>query len=247
MAQAQSCSTTSCKFLWGKLRRTDRLFEIMQMFRAGKLWRGQEIAERLEVSLRTIYRDIDTLVASGVAIEGERGVGYILREPIFLPPLTLNIAELEALHLGMEILRQTADDEMVEAAQQLLIKVEAVLPTPRRGANHMGVLSVYTPGLKVKLQHLGELKQAIAAKKVVEIDYTKLDGETSKRRLRPLQIEFWGRVWTCTAWCELREDFRVFRIDKITGCRVTADIFRAEPGKTYKDYLALFASEDKAD
>ncbi|MCF6322324.1 MAG: YafY family transcriptional regulator [Rhizobiaceae bacterium] len=217
----------------------------MQMFRAGKLWRGQEIAERLEVSLRTIYRDIDTLVASGVAIEGERGVGYILREPIFLPPLTLSVPELEALHLGMEILRKTASAEMVEAAEQLLIKVEAVLPSTRQGRNHLGELSVYTPGLKVKLHHLAGLKQAISSKHIVKIDYETLSGKTSSRRIQPLQIEYWGRVWTCTAWCELREDFRVFRIDKITACRATIDTFRSEPGKTYKDYLATFDARDK--
>ncbi|MHA1545135.1 MAG: helix-turn-helix transcriptional regulator, partial [Alphaproteobacteria bacterium] len=126
------------------MRRTDRLFEIVQLFRGGRLWRGGDIATRLEVSLRTIYRDIDTLVASGVPIEGARGVGYILREPIFLPPLTLTTTELEALQLGMEMVRKMSDADLAEAAARLLTKIDAVLPGDRRGRDFLKSLSVYT-------------------------------------------------------------------------------------------------------
>ncbi len=229
------------------MRRTARLFEIMQLFRGGRHWLGRDIAERLEVSLRTIYRDIDTLVASGVPIEGERGVGYILREPIFLPPLTLTSSELEALHLGMELVRQTTDREMAGAAEQLLTKIDAVLPSDRQGRGHLDHLSVFVPGADRQLSCLADLKRAITARQIVEIDYTALSDEASSRRIRPLQCEYWGAVWTCTAWCELRNDFRVFRIDRIAECRKTGDVFASEPGKTYKDYLAALEFSHKPD
>ena len=101
------------------MRRTDRLFEIIQILRDGKLHRAQDIAERLEVSTRTIYRDMDTLVASGVPVEGERGVGYMVREQISLPPLTLTPEELEALNLGMAIVAEAADPDLKAAALSL--------------------------------------------------------------------------------------------------------------------------------
>ncbi|MGD9295033.1 MAG: HTH domain-containing protein, partial [Roseobacter sp.] len=111
------------------MRRTDRLFDIIQILRDGKLHRAQDIADRLEVSVRTIYRDMDTLVASGVPVEGERGVGYMVREAITLPPLTLTVAELEALNLGMAIVGEAADPDLKAAALSLADKVDAVLPT----------------------------------------------------------------------------------------------------------------------
>ena len=111
------------------MRRTDRLFDIIQILRDGKLHRAQDIADRLEVSVRTIYRDMDTLVASGVPVEGERGVGYMVREQITLPPLNLTTAELEALNLGMAIVAEAADPDLKAAALSLADKIDAVLPT----------------------------------------------------------------------------------------------------------------------
>ncbi|HHG91149.1 MAG TPA: YafY family transcriptional regulator [Devosia sp.] len=222
------------------MRRTDRLFEILQIFRGGKLCRGRDIAEKLEVSLRTIYRDIDTLVASGIPIEGERGVGYILREPIFLPPLALAHNELAALQLGMEVVLQAADSDLQEAARQLLVKIDAVVPGDRRGADHLRGISIYVAQPGRKPRYLADLRRAVGEKNLVEIDYVSLGDEVSSRRIRPLQCEYWGTAWTCTAWCEMRNDFRVFRIDRISGYRETGAVFTPESGKTYKDYLARF-------
>ncbi len=220
------------------MRRTDRLFEILQLFRSGRLLLGREIAERLEVSLRTVYRDIETLIASGIPIEGERGVGYILRAPIFLPPLTLTVAELKALHLGMEIVRQTGDDELAGAAGRLLEKVEAVLPSDRQRRSHLPDISVHAAKAASACDHLAAMRRSVSQRRVVEITYDSLRGQETRRRVRPLQTEYWGRVWTCTAWCEARRDFRVFRVDRIRDCRVTAETFGEEGGKTYADYLA---------
>ena len=225
------------------MRRTDRLFEILQLFRGGHLLRGHEIAEKLEVSLRTVYRDIDTLVASGVPIEGERGVGYILREPIFLPPLTLTPVELRALHLGMEVLRQTADGDLASAAGVLLDKIGAVLPADRTMESHLRGISVYANQSAKGSRWLATLRAAVEERRIIEIDYLALDSRLSRRRIRPLQTEYWGPVWTCAAWCELRGDFRVFRVDRIQAAVATGDTFDPEPGRTYRDYLTGLSAD----
>ncbi len=143
------------------MRRTDRLFELIQLFRGGRLQRGRDLAEKLGVSVRTIYRDIDTLVASGVAIEGERGVGYILRQPIFLPPLNLTCLELEALHLGISMVQKAADEELSGAGHDLLAKIDAVLPGDRPRSTHNWGVAIYGNALKDSLQFMPVLRRAI--------------------------------------------------------------------------------------
>lgn len=226
------------------MRRTDRLFEILQLFRSGRLLLGREIAARLEVSLRTVYRDIESLIASGVPIEGERGVGYVLREPIFLPPMTLTLEELRALHLGVEVVRQTGDAELAGAAERLVGKIGAVLPSDRRALRPLQDITVYASIAAAPCGQLGALRRAVAERRVVEIGYRSPDGTMTGRRIRPLQTEYWGRVWTCPAWCELRDAFRVFRVDRVEACAETDDTFALEPGRTYADYLATLRLKD---
>lgn len=220
------------------MRRTDRLFELVQLFRGGRLWRGRDLAERLETSLRTVYRDIDTLVASGIPIEGERGLGYILREPIFLPPLTLSQPELDALHLGVALVARMGDAALGEAAGRLTEKIDAVLPSGRRGIEHAVRIAIHTPTPQGRHDHIPILRDAIAARRIVDMAYRRLDETRARRTIRPLHLEFWGRVWTLTAWCELRSDFRVFRVERIECLEVTDRGFRDERGKSYKDYLS---------
>ena len=219
------------------MRRTDRLFELIQIFRDGRLKLGRNLAEQLGVSLRTLYRDIDTLVASGIPIEGERGVGYILREPIFLPPLNLSHIELEALQFGMELAKRSSDKELNAAANSLLQKVHAVLPANKQGTNRRWPMSVYSTNLAADVQHLPVLRVAIANRRKVDLHYNSLAGVTSRRVVRPLQVEFWGQVWTCTAWCEARKDFRVFRVDHIEMVSLLDAAFEHEKGKRLEDYL----------
>ncbi len=219
------------------MRRTDRLFELVQQFRGGRLWRGKDLAERLGVSLRTLYRDIETLKAQGVPIEGERGLGYQLREPIFLPPLTLGTLELEALHLGLAWVGRSGDATLSEAADALRTKIDAVLPGDRQGRNYAAGVGIYAPMPEGPHQHLAGLRAAIRDQMVQSLGYTALDGAKTLREVRPLHLEFWGRVWTLTAWCELRDDFRAFRVDRITRVTPTGRRFRPEKGKLYGDYL----------
>ena len=219
------------------MRRTDRLFEIIQILRDGKLHRAQDIAARLEVSTRTIYRDMDTLVASGVPVEGERGLGYMVREQITLPPLTLTAEELEALNLGMAIVAEAADADLKAAAQSLAAKVDAVLPTETIAAADAWKFAVYPFADAARgFGHMPTLRAAIKSRQKLALQYPRIDGTLTERTIRPLHMEYWGRVWTLTAWCETRADFRVFRVDLIEEVRALPELFLDEPGKTLADY-----------
>lgn len=219
------------------MRRTDRLFDIIQILRDGKLYRAQDIAERLEVSTRTIYRDMDTLSASGVPIEGERGVGYMITQAISLPPLTLTASELEALNLGLAIVGQAADDTLKIAAETLADKIDTVLPAQTIAEAEAWKFAVYPFADPTRnLTHMPLLRSAIKARQKVRLTYTSRENAVTSRVIRPLHMEYWGRVWTLTSWCELREGFRVFRLDLIESAEALPDLFVDEPGKTLADY-----------
>ncbi len=219
------------------MRRTDRLFEIIQIVRDGRLHLARDIAQVLEVSLRTVYRDIDTLVASGIPIEGERGVGYLLRDQIFLPPVNLSLVELEALHLGMAVVAQAADEELQTAAQSLLAKIDQALPNGSKPPKSWGFAVYPFVQAQAGFRHMPVIRAAIRKRQKLKISYGSLGGQQTKRVIHPLQSEYWGHVWTCTSWCELREGFRVFRIDKITECTPTGDLFSDQEGQRLTDYL----------
>lgn len=220
------------------MRRTDRLFEIIQILRDGKLHRAQDIAARLEVSVRTIYRDMDTLVASGIPVEGERGVGYMVREAITLPPLTLTTEELEALNLGMAIVAEAADPGLKAAAQSLADKVDAVLPTQTVAEADAWKFAVYPFADAARgFGHMAPLRSAIKSRQKLGLTYRRIDGTLTERRVRPLHMEYWGRIWTLTAWCETRGDFRVFRVDLIEEVTPLPELFVDEPGKRLEDYV----------
>ena len=220
------------------MRRTDRLFDLIQILRDGRLHRAQDMADKLEVSVRTLYRDMDTLIASGVPVEGERGLGYMMTAPITLPPLNLTLVELEAFHLGMALVDQGGDDELRVAADSLKGKVEAVLPEGRRAPPKGWGFSVFLPSKRTDdLRHLPVIRKAIRARQKLRLSYTALGGEVSERTVRPLQVDYWGHVWTLAAWCDWRSDFRTFRVDKITALDALPQMFVEEAGKTLADYL----------
>ena len=219
--------------------RSDRLFDLILILRDGRLHRAQDLADRLEVSLRTIYRDMDTLIASGVPIAGERGLGYMATAAITLPPLNLTLTELEALHLGLQIVAEAADTELQQAARTLAAKIDAVLPENRAAPAAGWGFAVYPFAEAARgFQHMPALRAAIRARQKLRIVYVNDAGTATERTIRPLQIEYWGRVWTATAWCELRTDFRVFRVDRITTLKVLPQLFVDEPGKALADYVA---------
>lgn len=221
------------------MRRADRLFALLQALRGGRLRTAAQLAATLEVSSRTIYRDIEALVAQGVPIDGARGVGYLLREPIFLPPLALTRAELEALHLGTAMVAAHGDEALATAARELLIKVEAVLPSDRRAlARTWPTTARVGNTARVNRRRLGIVRAAIVSRTKLRLVYEDADERISERVVRPLGLEYWGHAWTCTAWCEQRGDFRVFRVDRMSACEPAGETFQPEPGRTLAAYLA---------
>lgn len=228
------------------MRRTDRLFELIQILRDGRLHRAQDMADKLEVSVRTVYRDMDTLMASGLPVEGERGLGYMITAEITLPPLNLTMTELEALHLGMAIVGSAADEELQAAAASLSAKIDAVLPEDRSAPPTGWGFAVYPFADAHKgFQHMPQIRGAIRARQKLQISYRDLQGAETERSVRPLEMEYWGRVWTATCWCELRADFRAFRVDRIEALKVLPALFVDEEGKTMADFLAREANGAK--
>jgi predicted DNA-binding transcriptional regulator YafY len=220
------------------MRRADRLFQIVQMLRRRKVVTAQRMADELQVSERTIYRDIQDLVLSGVPIDGEAGVGYLLRSEYDLPPLMFNADELQALVLGARMVKGWADPALHRAAGSALDKIEHVLPDHLKPT--METQALLVPDFHISpviAENMAPLREAIEAEQKVVIDYTKPDETQSHRTVRPLTLVFWGSKWTLGAWCELREDFRTFRIDRMKAIDVTDESFEQEPGKSLTDFL----------
>ncbi len=219
------------------MRRSERLTEIVEIIRDGRIHLARDIAVALEVSERTVYRDIATLIASGVPVDGERGVGYMLRDPVFLPPLTLSRPELEAFSFGMSVVREIADEELRDAARTLHEKLAFHALNRRKMPEIWGFGLYEFKQVRDGLEYMPVLRRAIRERRKLRICYRSLTGEQTERTIRPLQTDFWGRVWTLSTWCERRGDFRAFRIDQITGCDETGARFEDEPGRTIQDYL----------
>ena len=224
------------------MRRTDRLFDIIQVFRDGRLHTAGDLARRMEVSVRTIYRDIDTLVASGVPITGERGVGYLMAGDVFLPPLNLMPGELEVLELGLALVRGGFGAALAGHADTLGDKVRAVLPRPEMMDPGRGALGVYHVRYsEAERTALVPVRRAILTRSVLTFAYTAQGGAQTRRRVRPLEVQVWDRVLTLTAWCEDRADFRTFRLDRMAEVVVTDEGFRPERDKSMAAYLRRMA------
>ena len=220
------------------MRRADRLFDIIQILRRNKLLRAQDLAQELEVSERTIYRDIQDLMASGVPIEGEAGIGYTLRRGFDLPPLMFNEQELEALVLGARIVETWSDPDLASAAKDVLAKVEAVIPERMR--HYMEETALLAPDdhhAEPIGFELAEMREAIRQHQKVKFDYSDRSDNPSSRVVRPLALAFYGPIWVLVAWCELRQDFRSFRLDRISALEVLEQTFFPEQGKSIRDYL----------
>lgn len=217
--------------------RNDRLLDLVRLLSDGRLHRAEDLARRLGVSRRTIYRDMDTLIASGVPIAGERGLGYAATAEITLPPLNLTLAELEALHLGLAILGEAGDEGRREAARTLSAKVDAVLPEDRsaRGVPFGFATRAFAEASR-GFRHVAPIRAAIRARQKLRL---LLPAEPPARRVvRPLRLDYWGRVWTVTCWDETTQGFALLRADLIEEVAALPQLFVDEPGRTLADYHA---------
>lgn len=216
------------------MRRADRLFQIVQVLRGGRLVTAHGLAERLEVSARTIYRDVRDLSLSGVPIEGEAGVGYALRG-FDVPPLMFTREEIEALVLGARMVEAYGGARLAESARDALSKIEAAVPDSLK--RQLGMTRLFAPALYGANETIDVIRGAINDQRKIECGYTREDGISSTRVLQPLALYFWGRAWTVAAWCELREDFRSFRLDRIGALRVLDERFEERAGHSLADFL----------
>lgn len=222
------------------MRRADRLFQIVQFLRSRRVTTARWFSEVLEVSERTVYRDIQDLMASGVPIEGEAGIGYVIRRGYDLPPLMFTREELTALTFGARILNSWADPGLAKAALSVLSKVETVLPDSLKG--ELDQTRLFSPLMQISAQVaacMGELRSAVDCRNKAEITYTRADGTDSKRIIWPLGLFFWGTVWTLGAWCEMRQAFRNFRLDRIETLQLCEERYPNESGRTLEDMIAF--------
>jgi predicted DNA-binding transcriptional regulator YafY len=216
------------------MRRTDRLFEIIQILRSdNKVVTAGEIATRLEVSVRTIYRDIQTLQSMRTPIEGEAGIGYLMRQGYDLPPLNFNVEEIEAIVVGLSLVAQTGDRGLQRAAQQVSRKIDAI-----RGSLESLQVSQRDP-LVPEAVDPEMIRSAIRAERKLDLRYRDENGSESKRRVRPLAIIYYVHAMLLVSWCELREDFRHFRLDRVLACVATDDWFKGQGEQLRESWKAL--------
>ena len=227
------------------MRPADRLFRLVQLIRGRRLSTAAFLAQRLEVSLRTVYRDIAQLQHQGVPIQGEAGVGYRLGSGYELPPLMFTQMEASALVASVRLAQAWLDPQLALAAEASLSKILSILPVTARAAAESSPL--YAPTLKldeVTQQNLQTLREAAQKRQKVTLNYRDLSEKASKRVVRPLGCFFWGKVWTLGAWCETRQDFRSFRLDRMQKITVSDIHFSLEAGKSLADYLGRVGAKE---
>ena len=220
------------------MRRADRLFQIVQLLRGRGTTTAAALGEELGVSERTIYRDIQDLTRSGMPIQGEAGVGYALPHGFDLPPLMFTEGELSALVLGASMVQAFADEALAGEARRVLGKVQAALPPRLRPQVERTELSASTLHRADLARHLAPLRGAIGGRNLIRLDYVDGKGEVTQRIVRPLGLYFWGTAWTLAAWCELREDFRTFRPDRMGAVEVLAETFEDDPARGLDAFAA---------
>lgn len=223
------------------MRRSDRLFDIIQRLRTARTpVTAAALAEYLEVTPRTVYRDIAALQGSRVPIEGAAGIGYVLRRGYDLPPLMFTEDELEAVLVGMRLLRRTRDSGLQAAAESVLSKLAAVLPGPLRAQLDAPPFMVSEGQVREpQAVSLAELRVAIREARKLRIVYRDVGGAASSRVIRPVALEYYVEVTLVCAWCELRNDYRHFRADRIEAASVLPDSFAAERERLLSGWLAL--------
>jgi len=230
------------------VRRADRLFQIVQYLRHRHLTTARWLAEKLEVSERTIYRDIQDLMLSGVPIEGEAGVGYVLRRGFDIPPIMFTKDEIEALVIAARMVKTWAGTKLARSVEFALDKIEAVLPDNLKA--ELAKPRLFVPEILTDVTTAGlldDIREAINAHQIIQIEYLSLKDETSERELRPLGLFFWGKVWTLAAWCELRQSYRSFRVDRIQKIIFTENNFNEDENISFNDFLNVcYGCNDKA-
>jgi predicted DNA-binding transcriptional regulator YafY len=223
------------------MRRADRLFDIIQALRgAARPLTAAALAERLEVTVRTIYRDIAALQASRIPIDGAPGIGYILRRGFNLPPLMFTADEIDAIAVGARHVRRLRDPKLQQAAESVLAKVTAVVPEGLQ--SYLRLPPFYVSDGRapaVTGLDLAEVRDAIHSARKIAIEYVDEREHRTARTIWPIAMAYYVDVTVIAAWCELRQDFRHFRVDRILTSQVLDERFSADSARLTAEWLAL--------
>jgi predicted DNA-binding transcriptional regulator YafY len=225
------------------MRKAERLFQLLTLLRGRRtVITARSLAEYLEVSERTIYRDMQALSLSGIPIEGEAGVGYRLKPGFTIPPIMFNAQELEAILLGARMVQRWGDAELGAAADSALTKIMAILPDRLHFEHTLKpewlLVPEYAAGESARFGQ--EIRQAIKQQTIIKIKYQTQDKQHSTREIWPLGLVFWGNVWTLVSWCELRNDYRNFRLDRIQYLTVTEKTYPTRDDINLQHYIQRY-------
>ena len=222
------------------MRRADRLIRLAHFLRRRRrAVTAKCIAEEFGICTRTVYRDIHDLMGSGVPITGEAGVGYVIDKQYYLPPVTFDADELEAIGLGISMVRQWTDEKFAAKANSAFEKIQAILPANLQGElQQITTYSVPTRPMLPWTVSFSDLRECIRARRKIHIEYSDEEKQNTSRTLRPLALIFFSPVWLLASWCEKRKDFRHFRLDRIRTLQYCEEIFNDEQDKNLKAYMS---------
>ncbi|MFC6631723.1 helix-turn-helix transcriptional regulator [Microbulbifer taiwanensis] len=228
------------------MNKSERLLQLLTLLRARRTAvTARALAERLGVSERTLYRDIQSLTLSGVPIDGEAGVGYRLGRGSFVPPLMFTEDEIEALLLGVRMVQGWGDEDMGSAADSALHKIRSVLPDKMLQEQERQRATFLVPDTqrREKARYSGIIRRAIKDRQTLWLDYRDEQGNPTQREGNPLGLIYWGAAWTLVAWCRLRDDHRMFRLDRILDLKPTGQQFQLESHQTLEAYIRQYDPE----
>jgi len=221
------------------MRRADRLMKLVHFLRSRRrVVTAKRIVEEFDICARTVYRDIQDLMDSGVPIRGEAGVGYVIDKEYYLPPLTFDADELEAIGLGISMVRQWTDEKFAAKANNAFEKIQAVLPASLQGElEQITTYSIATqPAMPWTVSFSG-LRECIRTQRKIHIEYSDEGKQKTSRIIRPLALLFFSPVWLLASWCEKRKDFRHFRLDRIRSLQYSEEKFIDEKDKNLEAYM----------
>jgi predicted DNA-binding transcriptional regulator YafY len=233
------------------VNRIDRLHAILTHLQSKKKVTAQEMADRFNISLRTVYRDVKALDESGVPVIGEAGSGYTIMEGYRLPPVMFTQEEASALLLGAKLAEQFTDGSIKRHFHAALFKIKAVLRSPDKEyvdnlTEHIEILNRYAPDNDSPQQYLSQLQQAVVHKKIVQLHYrSNLKEEITRRRVEPIGLLHYGSAWHLIGWCHLRNDYRDFRLSRMLGIIIEDLTFDPAAHPSIRQYIEqLRASAD---
>ncbi|KFC68718.1 Transcriptional regulator, DeoR family [Devosia sp. LC5] len=229
--------------------KTERLFAVMDALRRHRRpVTAAALAEEQGVSVRTLYRDVQTLIGLGAPIDGEAGVGYMLKPGFFLPPLMFTPEELEALVLGARWVGAQPDDGLGAAAQNALAKIATASPEDLRDRiNDTGLWPVAVWSTKTPMPVLGQVRLAMRTEKALQIAYADESGRPSERAIWPVQLAYYEGKQVIAAWCCLRQAFRNFRTDRIVSLLMTEDRYGKRRAMLEREWREVLAAERRGE